>query len=480
MGGYATPTLVDIDNDNDYDLFSGAWEGEIWYYRNEGDSANYDFVYVTDNYMGIDVGDHSVPYFCDIDDDGDYDLFVGKGNEDPAMGMILGYGDVKYYENVGDAQNADFVMRRENICALTVGKSAYPTFADIDSDGDYDLFIGEGRANIDFFRNIGTADTPSFVFEDEFFGDTFYGYQAYPTFGDLDADGDLDMIVGGGVGFMSQVEVYENIGTPEEPEMELENDNLLGNLQGAFTELVDIDGDNDLDLFLGETPAGGGSRLRYYNNIGDSSRYNFILDTVSYINEYFYPLRPRFYDMDDDGDFDLFVGEGGRTLYYENTGSAVNPNLVLTEEFFAGIEYEAGSCYPCIMDIDNDDKPDLFTGRLWGGVRYYHNVTVGVNDDPSSVNPTSFSLQTPYPNPFNAATLIPYELPYNSYVTIEIYNILGQKVSTLTEGVLSAGSWKLSWDATGLSSGLYFCRFKAEQLEGGKRYDAVRKLLLVR
>ena len=171
----SSPTFADIDGDRDFDFFVGENNGNIWYYRNEGDSANYDFVYVTDNYMGIDVGDHSVPYFCDIDDDGDYDLFVGKGNY-VIETTALGYGDVKYYENIGDPQNADFQLVQHNVLALTVGNYAYPEWADIDNDGDRDLFVGETYGNLNFFRNEGTIDMPSFVFEDEFFNNNYYYY----------------------------------------------------------------------------------------------------------------------------------------------------------------------------------------------------------------------------------------------------------------------------------------------------------------
>ena len=78
LGYYAIPTFCDIDDDSDYDMFLGDEDGLIHYYRNDGTPEVYDFTFVTDNYAGVNVANIASPVFCDIDDDGDYDLFVGE------------------------------------------------------------------------------------------------------------------------------------------------------------------------------------------------------------------------------------------------------------------------------------------------------------------------------------------------------------------------------------------------------------------
>jgi hypothetical protein len=93
--------------------------------------------------------------------------------------------------------------------------------------------------------------------------------------------------------------------------------------------------------------------------------------------------------------------------------------------------------------------------------------------------PGEFSLEQNYPNPFNAETLINYGLPQDTHVELAVYNILGQRVRTLVDGIRPAGQHRARWDGTDdggrpLASGLYFCRMKA----GG--YISVRKMLLVR
>ena len=470
-----TPHFIDIDNDNDYDCFVGGYYGRIHYFRNEGDSVVYDFEYVTDNYMGIDVGDYSVPYFCDIDDDGDYDLFVGEGGNPTDYTPSLGLGDVNYYENIGNADSADFELRNENMLSLDVEMYCYTSFCDIDTDEDLDLFVGELAGNYNLFRNTGTSSEPNFVFETEFWTEQYFGWQNHGTFGDIDADGDFDLVVGGGIGFTSEVALYENIGTPEEPEMVLQSEDILGEtLLLASPFLVDIDYDNDLDLFVGELEDADG-HVRFYRNIGDSTRYDYALENDNLIGSYDTDMLPCLYDIDDDDDYDLFVGENNRILYFENTGSPFNFNFTLVTDTFANIYNTPGACYPNFADIDGDDDYDLFIGEIDGGLRFYRNVTVGVNDNPSSINPITFSLQNPYPNPFNASTTIRFTLDRALPVRVVVYNGLGQHIETLIDGRMSSGQHVINWNASKFSSGIYLIT-----LESNIGFQQTRKVILVK
>ena len=83
---------------------------------------------------------------------------------------------------------------------------------------------------------------------------------------------------------------------------------------------------------------------------------------------------------------------------------------------------------------------------------------------------TQFILSQNYPNPFNPTTKIRYELPKRTRVTIEIYNLLGQKVATLLEDIRPAGSHIVNFNGSGLSSGVYFYRFKADNFIQTKRF----------
>jgi len=99
------------------------------------------------------------------------------------------------------------------------------------------------------------------------------------------------------------------------------------------------------------------------------------------------------------------------------------------------------------------------------GPTYGDFYVVKLNGNPSAVDddgalPSSFQLSQNYPNPFNAATQISYSLPEQTRVSLEIYNILGQRVISLFDGIQAAGDHSLIWDAADQTSGIYFARLK--------------------
>jgi parallel beta-helix repeat protein len=88
--------------------------------------------------------------------------------------------------------------------------------------------------------------------------------------------------------------------------------------------------------------------------------------------------------------------------------------------------------------------------------------------------PDEFALSQNYPNPFNPSTTIQYDLPSDGFVTLKMYNSLGQEVAVLVDEDATAGRYQVQWDATGFSSGVYFYRLVAGQ------FVETRKLLLLK
>ena len=102
-----------------------------------------------------------------------------------------------------------------------------------------------------------------------------------------------------------------------------------------------------------------------------------------------------------------------------------------------------------------------------------HNIVTSIANQNSSI-PDRFELYQNYPNPFNPSTTIKYDLPKESSVKIEVYDILGKKVATLVDGIMKAGSYRIIWDANRFASGVYFYRIQAGD------YHEVKKLLLLK
>jgi hypothetical protein len=91
---------------------------------------------------------------------------------------------------------------------------------------------------------------------------------------------------------------------------------------------------------------------------------------------------------------------------------------------------------------------------------------------PGSERPSSFALEQNYPNPFNPVTVIRYSLPVNSYVTLKVYDVLGQEVAALLDEERPAGSHTAAFDASRLSSGVYMYKLAARPTNGGQARQA--------
>jgi hypothetical protein len=94
--------------------------------------------------------------------------------------------------------------------------------------------------------------------------------------------------------------------------------------------------------------------------------------------------------------------------------------------------------------------------------------------------PTTFALNQNYPNPFNPSTKISYDVPKSAHVSIVIYDVLGRVVTTLVNDVRVANRYTVEWNASNVSTGVYFYRMTAKNVDGSGDFSAVKKLLLVK
>ncbi|MEE9553540.1 MAG: carboxypeptidase regulatory-like domain-containing protein [candidate division Zixibacteria bacterium] len=146
-------------------------------------------------------------------------------------------------------------------------------------------------------------------------------------------------------------------------------------------------------------------------------------------------------------------------------GPEENINLTITLDF-TGDDIIQDSIYQAQIIINNN-SPETPV------IPVTVDVLSGIDDDNSNL-PGEFSLYQNYPNPFNPSTSIKFALPEQSDVTIEIFNILGQKVSTISEGLIQAGFYSVTWDGSSAASGIYYYKISAGDFVNVKKMTLLK------
>jgi hypothetical protein len=146
---------------------------------------------------------------------------------------------------------------------------------------------------------------------------------------------------------------------------------------------------------------------------------------------------------------------------------------------------------PAFGDMDDDGRLDLFVGNANGRLLFYRNEsTVNVTERPHENSPIAFRLSPIYPHPLINATsfilsaTIRFQLPHRSFVTLKIYNTLGQEVRALLSRHFEAGQHEMVWDGRDdwgekLRSGVYFLRMRALRVSTTAESVRVRKIILI-
>lgn len=247
VGSDAMPAVADLDGDGDLDLLIGNridtvgdTAGTITWFENTGSPQLPR--YQDRGVLPMQKEFHYAPTVADLDGDGLPDLLVGTWRD-----------RVQYWRNTGTRQMSQWTLADSALVVLTRGSNTAPALADLDGDGDLDLFVGEASGQLNFYRNTGTRTSPTFVLVTDVFQDIDVGRRSTPAFADVTGDGKVDLLLGSEDG---GIQVWRN--TSDAATVRFVRDSVFVLPSGPYSSvaLADVDGDGVLDSIVGTTSGG--------------------------------------------------------------------------------------------------------------------------------------------------------------------------------------------------------------------------------
>jgi len=341
FGGTALK-VGDMDGDGDFDAVFIDYGSGIRYFELDNGALSENKALIPELYDGVFLPQnyYYVPMFADVDGDGDPDVIALSYYHD---------SNLAYFEYQETGQQVKYVANDQK--ELTVLNDEFlmelPIYVDMDSDGDLDVmaFVYDyynERTFFHYFKNTGTAQAPAYeaavnnpVLEWEWLG--------IPSFADIDGDGDTDIFLSYevyddvGQSWMGVTSFFENSGGAEltftektgaENPIDLVKEENYPNIDYVQIQFGDIDEDGDLDMAFTDYYGS----IFYLENTGSDTEASFVdkSDNGPFSNIWAgYYGKINFVDMDKDGDLDLMLHTyyGMIAEYYENTGAPDNTKI---------------------------------------------------------------------------------------------------------------------------------------------------------
>ena len=433
-------------------------------------------------------------YLVDISGDGVQDLVIAPNN----FTDVKETNQVWYYKNLGQSNKPNFQYQKSTLFAdktLDLGARTAPVFVDIDADGDQDLLVANNgdyeitkglRDRIALFENTGNAKNPVFLIKDrdymKFSDSSNLAYQhIVPSVGDIDSDGDLDLIIGL---INGRIALYENTAGANKPvkwvykTRDLLNVSMEMGETNAAPFLYDYNADGNMDLLVG-----------YYNGrvslfeASNKTFNNYSLKTRNAWgargNEWrddvtpgdwkaFGYAVPRVTDLNRDGKQEFIVGTAyGYTRLYQIDGHPYTDSLLEDSSWFfqytvsdSTMPKMGSRVVPAFAELTGDSLQEMVFGLGRGGLMWA--ISLNSKKPSSNVKSVESIAANLYPNPgTNIVVLSRSKGAASSDWNIELFNLQSQLQYQTHLGATEQG---VGIPIQDLSNGVYFV--KITNLEG--------------
>ncbi len=362
---HAAPALVDWDRDGDPDLFVGKRNGTIGYYENQGGARKARWLETQTRFLAIDNGGFVAPAFIDTNGDGRVELMAGTNSNNVFLYTNKDTGrPLDVWKVTGNLLNVRRIGDGRTRLILASG--------DLDGDGDPDLMVGTQAGGLRWLENTGSKKIPAWKVRSKNLFTGSSRVEAAPALGDLDGDGDLDIVVGGGDG---RLWLVRNTGSAKAPKWRLDDIQFAGVDVGTSSvpALGDMDKDGDLDLLVGNSRG----LVIYFRNDGTKQAPFFNLITTRFGGiSVGRNAAPAIFDWNQDKKPDLVIGNRrGRlalTINRNKQDKALRAWRLKTRGW-RGFRFKGYSA-PLFSDFNGDGKPDLMVGDGEGNARLWLNA----------------------------------------------------------------------------------------------------------
>ena len=478
-----TTSMYDLDNNGLKDLIIGDVSAntltaimlaESSTGQDSATVVHYDFPATYGAGAGIDLITFLGAYMVDVNNDGITDMLVSPNADNEAADVR----SIMLYLNEGSNEAPEFHLVQDNFLQsemIDLGVGAYPSIGDVNGDGLNDLVVANRKrfslnetyaSRLHYFRNTGTATEPAFDVADTNLLDipALQWLNIAPALGDLDGDGDADLVVGDLDGQLHRFNNTSQSGavsfeTLSAPIVDSAGETIdVG--QSATPQVFDVDADGKNDLLVGCLNGG----VVYYRNIGTVQAPNFEWQTDSLGQAVALSLLgiqgksvPCMY-RESDGSTHLLLGtETGPMMHFTGIDDNLQGIFELVSADFEHIR-EGARTAPASADLNSDGLNDLIIGNTGGGLAAWMHQPVGVEELRIADEIRLF------PNPASSAVNI--LLPKEASLPVQL-SLFDQQGRLLMQQTIS--SYRCELNVYGFSSGCYTMQLVSDRFVVNKR-----------